>query len=113
MIARAPHFSVNTAGVREPNAVYLVNREKVWDIISRMTRKDASWTYVKPAQKTRDGRMAYLGLYNHYLGPQHVDNMANLAKDKLMNTVYNGEKRCWDFEKMSIPTSSSTRCLKA
>ena len=64
-----------------------------------MTRKDASWTYVKPAEKTRDGRMAYLGIYNHYLGPQHVDNMANLAEDKLKNTVYNGEKRRWDFEK--------------
>ena len=49
-----------------------------------MTRKDASWTYAKPAQKTRDGRMAYLGIYNHYfLGLQHVDNMANLAEDKL------------------------------
>ena len=92
MIARAPHFTVNAAGVREHNAVYLVKRVKVWDIISRMTRKDASWTYVKPAQKTRDGRMAYLGIYNHYLGPQHVDNMANLAEDKLKNTVYNGEK---------------------
>ena len=99
MIARAPHFTVNAAGVRTPDPVYLVNREKVWDIISRMTRKDASWTYVKPAQKTRDGRMAYLGIYNHYLGPQHVDNMANLAEDKLKNTVYNGEKRRWDFEK--------------
>ena len=99
MIAGAPHFLVNAKGVREPDPFYLVNREKVWDTISRMTRKDVSWTYVKPAQKTRDGRMAYLGIYNHYLGPQHADNMANLAEDKLKNTVYNGEKRRWDSRK--------------
>ena len=99
MIARAPHFSVNAGGVREPDPVYLVNREKVWDIISRMTRKDASWTYVKPARETHNGRMAYLGIYYHYLGRQHVDNMAKLAEDKLKNTVYNGEKHRWDFEK--------------
>ncbi|KAI2512366.1 hypothetical protein MHU86_2028 [Fragilaria crotonensis] len=99
MIGRAPHFSINAEGVRVPDPVYLVNREKVWDIVSRITRKEAAWTYVKPAQKTRDGRLAYQGIYAHYLGPQHVDNMATMAEDKLKNTVYNGKQRRWDFEK--------------
>ena len=99
MIARAPHFSINADGAKIPDPIYLANREKVWDIISRITREHSSWTYVKPAQCTRDGRMAYNGLYLHYLGPNNVDNMATMAEDKLKNTVYNGEQRRWDFEK--------------
>ncbi|KAI2510107.1 hypothetical protein MHU86_4274 [Fragilaria crotonensis] len=99
MIARAPHFSVDGDNVRTPDPIYLVNREKVWDIISKITREHSCWTYVKPAQRTRDGRMAFQGLYQHFLGPNNVDNMATLAEDKLKNTVYNGEQRRWDFEK--------------
>jgi hypothetical protein len=98
MIARAPHYSLNAAGLRVPDPVYLVNRKKVWEIICCISHKKAAWTYVKPAQKNRDGRMAYYDLYDHYLGPQHVDNMATMAEDKLKNTVYNGEQRRWDFE---------------
>jgi ribosomal protein S13 len=99
MIARAPHYTISEAGVRTYDPIYLANREKVWEIISRITREHSSWTYVKPAQRTRDGRMAYNGLYQHYLGPNNVDNMATMAEDKLKTTVYNGEQRRWDFEK--------------
>jgi hypothetical protein len=68
MIARAPHFN-NVGGVRTADPAYLVNREKVWDIIARITHEQTCWTYVKPAQRTRDGRMASLALYTHFLGP--------------------------------------------
>ncbi|KAI2502051.1 Reverse transcriptase (RNA-dependent DNA polymerase) [Fragilaria crotonensis] len=99
MIARAPHYTLNAANMRISDPTYLVNREKVWDIISKITREHSCWTYVKPAQRTRDGRMAFLSLYQHFLGPNNVDNMATLAEDKLKNTVYNGEQRRWDFER--------------
>jgi hypothetical protein len=99
MIARAPHHFTNDDGVLNPDPIYLVNREKVWEIIAKITREHSCWTYVKPAQRTRDGRMAFNGLYQHFLGPNNVDNMATLAEDKLKNTVYNGEQRRWDFEK--------------
>ena len=98
MIARAPHFSM-IAGVCTADPAYLVNREKVWDIIARITRTHDCWTYVKPAQRTRDGRKAYLALYTHYLGPNNVDNMASQAESKLNSTVYNGEQRRWNFER--------------
>ncbi|KAI2507366.1 hypothetical protein MHU86_7086 [Fragilaria crotonensis] len=99
MIARAPHYTLNAENVRVPDPVYLANRGRVWDIISQITREHPCWTYVKPAQKTRDGRMAYHGLYLHYLGPNNIDNMATMAEQKLKDTVYNGEQRRWDFEK--------------
>ncbi len=82
-----------------PDPFYLVNQEMVWDIISRITRKHSSWTYVKPAQRRRDGRMAFTGLYQHFLGPNNVDNMAKQAEDKLKNAVLSGEQRHCDFER--------------
>ena len=61
--------------------------------------------------------MAYQGIYGHYLGPQHVDNMATMAEDKLKNTVYHGEQRRWEFTKKNTLTcttsSSTTQCWKA
>ena len=66
--------------------------------MEKITREHTCWTNVKPAMKTRDGRMAFEGLYKHFLGPNNVDNMATMAEDKLKNTVYNGEqRRRWDF----------------
>jgi hypothetical protein len=99
MIARARHFIVNPDGSQTPDPVYVTNREKVWEIISKITRDHSCWAYVKPAQRTRNGRLAFQGLYNHFLGPNNVDNMATMAEDKLKSTVYNGEQRRWDFEK--------------
>lgn len=99
MIARAKHFSLGADGIRVPDPTYITNREKVWEIMSKITRDQLCWTYVKPAQRTRDGRMAFEGLYKHFLGPNNVDNMATMAEDKLKTTVYNGEQRRWDFER--------------
>jgi hypothetical protein len=59
MIATAPHTVVAANGTANPYPIYLVNHEKVWDIISKITRDHSAWTYVKPAQKTQDGRMVY------------------------------------------------------
>ena len=99
MIARARHFTTEADGTRLLDPVYTTNREKVYEIIAKITRDHTCWTYVKPAQRTRDGRLAYQGLYQHFLGPNNVDNMATMAEDKLKSTVYNGEQRRWDFEK--------------
>jgi hypothetical protein len=82
MIARAPHFRISATGVRNPDPTFLVNRQKVWEIIAHITRENSCWTYVKDAQRTRDGRKAYLLLWTHYLGPNNVDNMATQAEQK-------------------------------
>jgi ribosomal protein S13 len=99
MIARARHYTLDADGNKVPDPTYVTSREKVREIIAKITRDLPCWTYVKPAQRLRDGRRACLGLYGHFLGPNNVDNMATMAEDKLKSTVYNGEQRCWDFEK--------------
>lgn len=95
MIARAPHL--DAAG--QPLSTYLADRHKVWELITEICREDDCWSYIKPAQRTRDGRKAYRCLYDHYLGPNNVDNMASWAERKLSDTHYQGEKKRWNFEK--------------
>ena len=79
-------------------ADYLADRSKVWELISDLARDQDCWSYVQPAQRTRDGRLAFLGLKNHYLGDNNVDNMSSRAEAKLKDTSYSGEKRRWNFE---------------
>lgn len=95
LIARAPIRSAN--GDYTPT--FLTDRSKVWELISDITRDKDCFTYVRPAQRTRDGRMAFLGLKGHYLGENNVDNMSSRAEKKLQTTSYTGEKRRWNFEK--------------
>ena len=100
MIARAKHFTLGADGICIPEPTYITNREKVWEIIAKITRDQSCWTYVKPAQRTcNSGRMAFEGLYKHFLAPNNVDNMATMAEDKLKSTFYNSKQLRWDFER--------------
>ena len=97
MVARAPHFQVNNPEVENPT--YVNDNHAVWQIVADWCRDNPCWTYVKPFQRRRDGRGAYFGLWNHYLGPNNIDNAATTAERRLETTTYDGEKRRWNFEK--------------
>ena len=57
------------------------------------------WTYVKSDQRTRYGRKAYRDLWDHFFGPDNVDNMASEAKRLLVATHYCGERKRFNFER--------------
>ncbi len=97
MINRAP--IVNAANVRTDT--FITDNQRTWVLISTICRESECWTYVKRGQRTRDGRLAFRSMYNHYLGPNAVDNMANSAERKLTRTTYEGEKKRWNFEKFT------------
>ena len=59
----------------------------VWEIISTIFKSHTSWTIVRPCQKTKDGRNAYLRLYAHHLGPSAVDIMSSAAEKALKIVV--------------------------
>jgi hypothetical protein len=83
MTARAPH-----------NGRSFVNdRRKVWEIMSNIFGKHYCVVYIKPALRTRNVREAYILLFDHFLGPSNVGNMASAADTKLTGTLYNGEKK--------------------
>lgn len=95
LIARAP--ITDEHGAHTPN--YLTDRTRVWELLSELTRDQECWSYVRPAQRSRNGRLAFMGLKGHYLGQNNVDNMSTKAERRLETTTYTGEKRNWNFEK--------------
>ena len=95
MIARAPHQ--DAAG--DPLDVYTYDNRQVWDLISGWTRDTECWVHVKPFQRRRNGRDAYLALYNHYLGVNTVNNQARIAESNLNKMEYKSEQRRWGLEK--------------
>jgi hypothetical protein len=100
LIARAPIVdNIAADGTIAYGAVYLQDRETVWVKIEELTRDHACRTYIRAAARTRDGRMAYKLLYQHYLGANNVDIMSSKAEHLLKTVAYNGETRHWDFER--------------
>jgi hypothetical protein len=112
MVGRTPRTQVGADGTVAPDPIYLVNRKRVWDIISKITRDHSAWTYVKPAQNTCVDRKAYNSLYQFFLG-NNVDNIATQAEDKLKNTEYNGKQCRWTSSVTSTSINSSIRSWKA
>ena len=94
MIHRAPHQDEN--GMDLPS--YLADRVKVWDLLAALCRDHNCYSYIKPAQRSRNGRDAYWRLNDHYLGANNLNNMASQAEGTLMSARYQGEKKRWNFE---------------
>jgi hypothetical protein len=88
MTARAPHTGRS----------FVNDRRKVWDIMSNICGKHSCFVYIKPSLSTRNGRDAFMLLFDHFLGPKNVRNMASEAETKLNGTLYNGEKKRFTWE---------------
>jgi hypothetical protein len=74
---------------RAPNTgrSFVDDRRKVWDIMSNICGKNYCVVYIKPALRTRNVRDAYMLLFDHFLGPINVGNMASEAETKLTSTL--------------------------
>jgi hypothetical protein len=88
MTARAPHTGQS----------FVDDRRKIWDIMYNICGKHSCFVYIKPDLWTRNGRDAYMLLFDHFLGPNIVENMENEADTKSTDTLYNGEKKCFTWE---------------
>jgi hypothetical protein len=88
MTARAPHTG----------RPFVNDRHNVWDIMSNICGKHSCCVYIKPALRTRNGRDAYMLLFDHFLDPNNVGNMASEAETKLTSTLYNGENKRFTWE---------------
>eukprot|EP00934_Nitzschia_sp_Nitz4_P008127 Nitzschia sp. Nitz4//scaffold260_size33533//228//6137//NITZ4_007876-RA/size33533-snap-gene-0.41-mRNA-1//-1//CDS//3329544674//8117//frame0 len=94
----------NRAPITDPvrggrHANFLLDNQKVWDILSKIVTDTECWTYAKKYRTKKDGRAAYLALYKHYLGENNRDTMADKAEAKLASLTYDGEKKRWNWEK--------------
>jgi hypothetical protein len=87
-----------TARAPSTGKSFVDDRCKVWDIMSTICGKHSCFVYIKPALRTRNGRDAYMLLFDHFLGPNNVGNKASEADTKLTSTLYNGEKKRFTWE---------------
>jgi hypothetical protein len=75
------------------------DRRRVWDIMSNIIcDKHPCFVYIKPASWNRNGRDAYMLLFDHFIGPNNVGNMASEAETKLTGTLINVEKKGFTWE---------------
>jgi hypothetical protein len=88
MTARAPHAGRS----------FVNDRHKVWDIMSYICGKNSCFVYIKDAMRTRNRRIAYMLIFDHFLGPNNVGNMTSAAETKLTGTLSNGEEKRFTWE---------------
>jgi hypothetical protein len=99
MMSRAPHTG----------RPFVNDRRKVWDVMSNICGKHSCFVYIKPALRTRNGRDAYMLLFDHLLGPNNVGNMASDVRIHTeQHSVLNGLK---DYGYAGIDDSSKVRHL--
>ena len=81
---------------------YLSDRKRVWDLLCSVLSETDANTVIKPYKDKTDGRGAYLAVWDHYLGPNNVDHMANEAEKTLATSRYHAETRTFTFEKLVL-----------
>ena len=106
MVARAPIIAPGATGdvpTLEANGPFtqsfITDRSEVWAKLAVIFGSAECWTYAKIARRSRDGRLCFRSVYNHYLGPNNIDHMASRAERKLRDSTYHAERRNWNFEK--------------
>jgi hypothetical protein len=77
MIARGPHTG----------CAYQIETRKVWEIMRTACSDHVCYIYIKGTTRAKHGRDAYQCLFDHYLGPKNVNNMASAAESKLSSKV--------------------------
>ena len=98
IIHRAPH-GINVTGVWTPSPVYLIYREKVLYIMANIFQENAAWTFVKLSHRSLGGCNIYQDIFNHFIGPNNIDNLATAANLTLSKTIYEGYEKRWNFER--------------
>jgi hypothetical protein len=77
MTARAPHTG----------RAFVDDRHKFWDTMSSICDKHSCFVYINPDLRTRKGRDTYILLFDHFLGPNNVGNMASAEKTNLTGNL--------------------------
>jgi hypothetical protein len=100
LVARAPIYHVGVVGAQVESHYYSLDRVMVWKILYQICNGTMYYSYIRQYQQSRDGRAAFLALYNALLGSQAVANYASQAENKLQSLSLTGQKsKNWGFEK--------------
>ena len=78
----------------------LFDKDNTWfyTLLKGLVVDSEIYTYIKPFDKTQDGRGAWLALKGQAEGPVVTQNIVNQAYSRMQNSKYDGKSRKFDFE---------------
>ena len=85
--------------VQDHTAEYVIDNRMVYDILDQICKDTDLYPYVKQHKSKRDGRGAFYAIHSRWLGLNHVNATASEAEMALQMSMYDGEKRAWNWEK--------------
>ncbi len=95
MINRAP--IMDPADPEAYCGTFLLDSETVWQKLKDLLSGEPCWTFIKPTSQSRNGRKAFMNLWDNYLGPNTVNNMPDELENRLSRLEYKGERRNFKF----------------
>jgi hypothetical protein len=76
-----------TARAPQPGRDFLNDRRMVWAIMSNICGQHSFFVYIKPALSKSNRRDYYMLLFEHFLGPKNVGNMASAVDTNITGTL--------------------------
>ena len=80
-------------------AEYKIDNRMVYDVLDQICKDIDLYPYVKQHKPKRDSRGAFYAIHSRWLGPNHVNVTALEAEIALLTSMYDIEKRAWNWEK--------------
>jgi len=79
-------------------AAYEDDNGKVFDLLKSWTINGPAWTWMRAHNSTRNGRLAWLSLVNHFEGDAQRDRVKDAAYASIAAARYYGDKKKFTFE---------------
>jgi len=83
-----------------PHVGVAYNRDNgvVYDELKALLINSPAFTWIRPNDRTRNGRAAWKALLAHYEGTTEQNRIKEAAYATIRNTTYPGERRGWTYE---------------
>ena len=85
--------------VKEHTAEYMIDNRSVYDILDQICKDTDLYPFVKQHKSKRDGKGAFYAICSRWLGPNHVNTTASEANLMSQMSMYDGEKKAWNWKK--------------
>jgi hypothetical protein len=79
-------------------AAYEEDNRKVFDLLKSWTINGLAWTWMRAHNATRNGRLAWLALVDHFEGDAQRDHVKDAAYASIAAARYYGDKKKFTFE---------------
>jgi hypothetical protein len=76
-----------------------INMVTVWNILFEIFGQMPAWIHAALTRKKKNGRKLYCLLFAHYLGSDHVNDLANKMEARLASLTYRGKQKNWDWSR--------------